>query len=479
MRYLIHFLLFSLSIQIHAQSLKEKTLAVANSEEVKNGRFSFYAKQLGSKEVLIAHDIDRRMSPASTMKLLTTYAALDILGTEHRFSTRMGYTGTLDENGLLVGDIIIEAGGDPALGAEDFADQYGNGCPIERQMAVAIRQAGIRIIQGRIIFDESIYTGIDIPNEWTWQDMGNYFAAAPHAFTYRENMMKFYFKSTGAVGSNAKIVSQDIPIPGLEIVNEVKAADIRSDQAYFYSSPYAGIIRMFGAIPLNNKSFEVKGAMPDPASCFRSVFIEALDKLNITVRSEVIPNPDVLIWERNVNQLIELRSPTLLELTNYTNMDSNNLFAEHLVRLIGSKKRGEGSHKEGINAIKDWCTAKGIDTRGIRIKDGSGLSRANSVTTKFFVDLLSQLAQEPYFESFRTGLPVAGQSGSMRRIGQGSAIDGKMFAKTGYIEDVRAYSGFLISDGNSTVFSIMANDHMLSASQMRIKMSALLEELGK
>jgi D-alanyl-D-alanine carboxypeptidase/D-alanyl-D-alanine-endopeptidase (penicillin-binding protein 4) len=236
---------------------------------------------------------------------------------------------------------------------------------------------------------------------------------------------------------------------------------------------------MFGRIPLNKKGFEVKGAMPDPSSAFKEELISSLGKMGITFSETEIKSPDELIWERDVNELIRFESPPLEVLVAHTNMKSNNLYAEHLLRQIGQKRKGEGSFTKGIAALKEWCSAKGISTTGLRIKDGSGLSRANSVSTRFFVELLTSLSKEDYYESFKSALPVAGRSGSMRRIGKGSAIEGKMYAKTGYIEDARAYCGFLEVEDEMIVFSILANDYDLSASQMRLKMASLLELLAK
>lgn len=479
MRFFLLFLFLIQGFYLSSQSIAQKTEELSSSSAVKNGRFSFYAKNLETGEVIIEKDKNRRMSPASTLKLLTTYAAMDILGVDHRFTTKIGYAGELDENGLLIGDIVVQAGGDPALGADDFMNDYGNGAPIERQVAIAIKQAGISSIEGRIIIDETIYEGIDVPDEWTWQDMGNYYAAGAHALTFKENMFKVDFRSSSKPGVLTEIENITPSIPDLDIKNHVESASIRSDQAFFYSSPDSDILKMYGKIPVNQKQFEVKGAMPNPALVFRQAIKKQLVNSGIQIMERNLPRPDVLIWQRDVFELIRFESPPLEKLIAYTNMKSNNLYAEHFLRQIGKRKKGEGSYGKGIEAIIEWCNSKNIDTKGLRIKDGSGLSRANSVCARLFVELLTSLFAEDYYHTFRDGLPIAGRSGSMRRVGQGSPIEGKVFAKTGYIEDARAYSGFLELDDQTIVFSIMANDYELSASQMRNKMAELIGLLAK
>ncbi len=479
MRSIFSILFLSLSISFLAQDLETKTRWLADSPQVKNGRFSFYAKNLRTQEVLISQDIDRKMSPASTLKLLTTYAIMDILGPDHRFTTKVGHTGIINPDGILLGDIIIEAGGDPSLGAESFKDEYGNGSPIAVQTAVAMRQSGIKEVQGKIIFDETIYEGIDVPDEWTWQDMGNYYGAGAHAFTYKDNMFKAYFKSGSQAGEETELVELDTELEDMIIENQVVSASIRSDQAFFYSSPHSSIIRMFGRIPLNKKNFEVKGALTNPKESFRKDLLKAMKNTGITKSDKEYFNADQRLAEKDVQEFTRFESPRLEELVARTNLKSVNLYAEHFLRHIGKKRNGIGSFHEGIKALKNWIEEKGLSSASLTITDGSGLSRADLVSTRFMVLLLSSLINESYYEAFKRGLPVAGRTGSMRGIGKGSAVEGKMFAKTGYIEGARGYCGFVEQGGETIAFSILANDYDLSASQMRVKMNELLIELGK
>ncbi len=480
MRVIFLFLLL-FSLVCSGQTLEESTRKLAESEKVRDGRFSFYALDLDAGNALVDYDIDRKMSPASTVKLITTYAALDILGADHRFKTQVGYRGEIDQHGTLNGNLIIEAGGDPVLDSEAFQKSYGDGSPFTSQIIAALKGRGIKTIRGVIIIDESHYAGIDVPDEWTWQDMGNYYGAGAHAFTFNENLFSIYFKSGSKPGTLTSISRTDAILRNTLLINEVRSAAINSDQAYVYSAPKSDRMIVHGEIPLNKKEFKVKAAMPHPAAEFTQRLEKAFAAADISY--EETDGGQSLAMSQGIldmTELLVMESPRLIDITSYTNLKSNNLFAEHLLRQIGKKRKNEGSFNKGAEALEEWCQSKDISTRGLRVKDGSGLSRADLVSARMMVNLMEALSKESYFNEFMKALPCAGVSGSMRRIGVGSNIAGRMYAKTGYIEGVRAYAGYLEKkEGGYIAFCMLANDYDMSASQMRKELGRLMVQLGQ
>ena len=149
--------------------------------------------ELATGEVLCSIDPNRTLTPASVQKLVSTSAALEILGPDYRFHTVIGYKGQLNRRGnVLTGDIIIKGGGDPALGSDRFAEHYGN---IIETIATAIENSGINRINGRIIADETIYDLSPASTRWSWGDLGNYYGAGPYGLSVFDNTMRIHMKT--------------------------------------------------------------------------------------------------------------------------------------------------------------------------------------------------------------------------------------------------------------------------------------------
>ena len=137
---------------------------------LKNASIGFYAFNLRDNQVIINHNGDLALVPASSLKLITTATALEVLGEAHRFTTTISYSGEI-KNGILNGNIIIKGGGDPALGSHRFRSYYG---AFLNNWATSIKALGIDSINGKIIADASIFDN-EVPATWIWQDLGNYF----------------------------------------------------------------------------------------------------------------------------------------------------------------------------------------------------------------------------------------------------------------------------------------------------------------
>jgi serine-type D-Ala-D-Ala carboxypeptidase/endopeptidase (penicillin-binding protein 4) len=460
--------------------LENKVDALAKESAMAPGQLSFKALDLSTGETLVSFDSGKRIRPASTLKVLTCYAAMDVLGPDHVFLTRVGASGRVNAEGVLIGDLIIEAGGDPALGSENFKEAYG-AAPLISQVAMALRQAGVKTIQGSICIDESIYEGPDIPEDWTWQDMGNYYAAGAHAFSYQENMFTVELQSGPQAGSLTALRKVSPELPGVYMVNEVRAATISGDEAYFYSAPQMTVMTIRGEIPLSQKAFTVKGAMPHPAAVFKAQLESSLEKmgiicLGVSTDEKVAKDAEGSIM---VEEYLRWESPRLEELIAHTLLTSDNLYAEHFTRHIALALGANGSLSEGVDAITAWAQEKGMDISAIQIKDGSGLSRSNAVTADFMVDLLSHLTVESYFPEFSLGLSIAGRTGGMKRIGKGTSIEGRLIGKSGYIEGARGYVGYDVKNGNYIAYCLLAEDYVMSPSVMRERLEDILIEMGR
>ncbi|HSH67196.1 MAG TPA: D-alanyl-D-alanine carboxypeptidase, partial [Bacteroidia bacterium] len=159
----------------------------------------------------------------------------------------------------------------------------------------------------------------------------------------------------------------------------------------------------------------------------------------------------------------------------WTNMKSINLYAEHLLKFISYKKTGLGMETKGIQIITNYWKERGVDISGFSMNDGCGLARANVITTKTEVQILSKMVKDKNFDAFYKSLPIAGKSGSLGNIGDGTFAENNLRAKSGYISMARGYAGYVKNrKGDLLCFSVLVNNYECSPTEMKRKLEKLL-----
>lgn len=467
------------------QPVKNALKLLKSDQDLKNAAISFLAVEIKTGKPIASLNPDMAMIPASTQKLFTTATVLELSGFNYRFITKIQYTGTIDTlSKILNGNIIIKGGGDPTLGSKYFYG--GKQFAFINEIILAIKSAGINKITGSVIADASIYPYTPASPKWLWEEVGNYYAVAAGGIAVYDNLYELHFKSPSKAGKSTEIVKIFPEIPNLNIQNEVLSSNIRSDQAYIYGSPYTYERIVRGTIPKSKNNFVVKGAMPDPAYFLAQKIQQQLDSVGIYCQKP--PTSIRLIKQNNQKlpgkatiTLKTLYSPKLIEIINLTNKKSNNLYAEHLLNLIAVKRRLK--EKSQLNASKEiilFWQQKGMDIAGLHIVDGSGLSRLNAISAKQFVFLLKYMkTQSKYSQAFIQTLPVAGRSGTLKYFGQNTILSGNMMAKSGSVERVRAFAGYLkTKSGKELAFSVNIANYNCSYRILKQKISNLLISLA-
>lgn len=427
--------------------------------------------------------------PASTLKIVTTAAALSILGSDFKFETKIQYDGTLDTiTGILKGNVYILGGGDPTLESEFFKDKKDSSTIVQK-WAAQLKAKGIKSIEGAIVGDASIFEDNMTPTQWIWGDMGNYFGAGACGLSYHDNKYTAKFKS-GAAGTETMITSVEPAVDNMVLVNHVTSGG-SDDNAFIYGSQYSNYRTVQGTIPSNKTDYEVDGSLPDPAYFCARQFEIALRKAGIkiskpttTVRAERDSDltekkvADAKTIEYDVKKrttLFSTFSPTLEKIVYWTNIKSLNLYAEHLLKYICYKKTGFGRETEGTMIITNFWKAKGVDVSGFFMNDGCGLARANAITTKTETQILRLMSTDKNFTAFYNSLPIAGKSGSMSSLCQGTFCENNMHAKTGYITRARGYTGYVKNKkGELLCFSLLANNYECTPTEMKLKLEKLL-----
>ena len=427
----------------------------------------FYALDINSGEVLADHRGSKAMIPASMMKVPTTIAALDVLGGSFRFETVLSYRGSL-ENGILRGDVILRGSGDPTFGSARIGK---NSDELLEAFASSIKRAGIYKVEGNLVVDNSAFPP-HVPDTWAWHDLTNYYAALPHPVNFADNQFSILFK-TGEVGTMAVLKGTNPVISGLKLDHEVMSADIRNDQTYCYGDPLGNEIRVKGALPAKRHNFEVKAAIPDPGGFFAIKLMESIQQSGVEWNGDVAHSE--VSASATGKELIRHQSPTLAEIVEQVNFHSVNLYAEALGIAL-SEKFSDVPRNEVLKHF--WTEKAGLDTRGFRPEDFSGLSHYNTVTAKQLTDMLRWVYASDNGKVWMLSLPQAGLNGTLRSFGKGTPLEANLRAKSGYMTGNRGYAGVLnVKSGRMVAFAVMVNHFEASPSAIKSELEKLLVAL--
>lgn len=405
------------------------------------------------------------LAPASTLKTISSVTAFHLLGPGFTFETSLAYTGSLSPSGILEGDLIIMGGGDPSLGSWRYEQTKPE--VMKKYWLDAIKKAGIKEINGRIIGNDQLYGTQIIPHGWIWQDIGNYYGAGATSLSWRENQFDVYFKAGIKVGEPAVLIYTAPAMPYLKLINEVKTGPAGSgDKVYAYVAPYSDLIYLRGTYAIDLAK-PVSPAIPDPAYelAFRLADTLQISGINVkrgytSWRRLQLEQP----WNAKDFRIIHSwSSPNLSALVYWFNRKSVNLYGENLLKAMALKQGRPVESAEGAGVLKQfWKQKLGIDPNSLNITDGSGLSPANRVTTLTMSKILQSAKKEPWFAPFYESLPIYNE----------------MKMKSGSIADVLAYAGYHTnSAGQQLVFSFIINNYSGSTAAIRQKMFTVLNTL--
>ena len=433
------------------------------------------------------------LMPASNMKLITTGAALHELGADWQFETSLGYDGHI-EGGTLCGDLYIIGGGDPTLGSRDSI-----AVDIERTFAqweAIIRANGINRIEGRIIGDGRWFEGMAEEPSWLLEDVGTYYGSGATGLMFYENTQSFAVSAGAEVGDPVNISPSYPQVPWMEFrYNCTTGEKGTGDKLYMYASDLAPVAEIRGTFGVDRAAKRLDCANKFPEYTCASYFHEYLSEN----RLECTGGPAGLDLHedgfRAIDSLTVMGStfsPTLDRIVFETNHASNNLYAETLLRVLGKELRGNACYDSSYVALNGVLDSLAVDaSRGARIKDGSGLSRQNYISADFICRFLQAMTKSPAYAPFLASLPVPGGNGTMQynMSGQPSSIRNRIKVKSGSMNGVRCYSGYILpsiksggqADGlpaDTIVFSILVNNCTSSTAQVRNLMDRMMAALA-
>ena len=463
------------------QKLKLYIEVLKKDPELKHASWGVMVQNAKTGEVIVDHNSEATLTPASSLKVVTTAAGLCILDSGYTYLTKLEYDGTFDSiSGILKGNLYIKGSGDPTIDSQYFKEQArGKKDTIStlNKWAKALKTKGVKSIDGSIIADASAFDDDMIPTTWIWGDIGNYYGAGASALTYHDNLYSLYFRSESS-GDSTFIDSIKPTLPNFTIKNYVKAGG-SDDNAYIFGAPYVNERYVNGTIPASKKGFDVNGSIPDPPYFMAYQLEQTLKHEGIYVSKQATTVRQLKLnneYKPGLRQTLYVHtSPPLKKIVNWTNLISNNLFAEHVLKTIAFNKTGFGSEAVGINEVVKFWSSKGMDTKGLSMYDGCGLSRYNAITSKQLSNVFYLMTKEKMYPAFYNSLPVAGKSGTMSNLCKGTCAENNIHAKSGSISKVRSFAGYATTKkGNQVCFALLFNNFDCSSSEMKQKLEKLM-----
>lgn len=439
-------------------SQEKSTEAFIGDSSLAHASVSLCVADAETGNLIIDYNSGISLTPASVMKVITSAAALELLGPSYTFKTRIGYTGTINKRfKRLKGNIIITGGGDPSLGSQYFPDHNKD---FINNWVTEIRKLGIKRISGKVISDDSYYDFQPAPGKWLWEDTGNYYGAGAFGLSVFDNSYEIHFKTLE--DNSLPVMKSIVPDDCSFDLTSFLTAYGTEDEGSVFAAPYSSKGWIAGSIPSNQEDFILKASITDPPQYLAKLVTEKLKAAGIKVRGI----PSTLRSEKNyqpekIVAVCESESPTLTELIEVLNHESVNLIAEHLIKELGKKFKNSGSTASGAKVILEFLKTAGIDTNGMFIEDGSGLSPTDAINTRELVRLLIYMKHKgKYFNEYYSSLPDAGQDGTLKNYFKDPVFFTRLKAKSGSMTRVRSYAGyFTTKSGKKMVFSIIINNY--------------------
>jgi len=441
-----------------------------NNPLMQNANISLLVKDLATNRTICQFRPNSSSTPASTMKLVTTATAMELLGPKFCFQTKLEIDGTLSSNGTLNGNLYIRGGGDPTLGSEHLGDK-----DFMTKWVEEVKKVGIKKITGKIIADETLYDDLGVNPKWTWEDIGNYYAAGAYGISYMDNTYQLVLRS-GLEGSTPEILRIVPEIPAMTFENHLTSTNIAFDSAYFYGAPHSYLRSIHGEIPANRLEYIIKGDIPNPGLLLAEHFQQRLVESGIAIQQ--LPS-DIVTKSSDRRVILVQESPALSEIIKETNVRSNNGYAEQIFRYLALNKNPVGTTNGAVQVVRSFWKSKGLPVDQLFMYDGCGLSPVDAVSSQFLVDLLIYMQTiSPNKEAFFNSLPVSGKSGTLTNFLQRTALQGKVHAKSGTISGVKSYAGYIEANNKTYVFAILVNHANGTSKAVTRKMEEFLLQLA-
>ncbi len=440
--------------------LREQLDDSFNDPNFNHAFWGVLVKSLKTGEIIYKRNADKLFNPASNTKLFTSAAALSLLGSDFVYQTNL-YANGIIKNNKLAGDLIIQGSGDPTISNRFF---NGNVTSIFEAWADSLISKGITEISGNLYGDDASFDNFGSGRGWLLDNESAWFSAPSGALSFNDNTLMIEVKPT-EINFPAEI--KVIPnTKYVTVMQKVLTVDTNSEQSIKISRlSGSNLISVNGKIKKDSKPVIEYVSIADPTLFFLTVLREVFEQKGISVKGKIgsISIAEKIILAENLSLLFTHESVPLHMIVKELNKNSNNFYAEQILKTIGLEVYNYGSSENGAKASKELFATMGINPDNMIMVDGSGLSRLNLVSPRQIVNLLTFLYSSDQFNPFYNSLPIGGVDGTLANRMKRSAAENNVRAKAGFNENVSSLSGYIKTIGGETLaFSIMINNFLAS-----------------
>ena len=415
--------------------LPDRLAKLLNEKGIPPSSISILIKEAGASIPLVSHLADRPRNPASTMKLLTTIAALDLLGPSYQWETKIYLNGTL-KAGTLKGDLVFKGSGDPWFVIERFWKLLKN-----------LQAQGLKHIDGDLVIDDHLFDQSAIDTHTLDGKPYRAYNTSPSAALINYSYTKIIVRSA----HNGLTVLTEPPISTLQIKNKVRVL------AGACNGRNGGITL---AVTAHSNRTEVTVGGQYPPTCG-----EVILKRSVLPHNQYIYGLFRYLWEEMGGSLtgtfrkgtaapgdtefLSFPSVPLGQIVTYINKFSNNVMSRNLLLTLAAEHNGASAKPEqGVAVVQRWLNTQGLKLEALNMVNGAGLTRQARLTARGLADLLEHAYYSAFGSEFKASLPLAGFDGTARRYFRDVATKGKLRLKTGRLKHVRAIAGFAETPDN-------------------------------
>lgn len=388
-------LLILAAIPLAAMTPQEAVDSFASTPRLPSGKMAVMVSDLSNGKIIASYNTRLPLIPASIMKSVTIASLSGEVNPASTWDTRVSLDGKEGEDGEWIGNLIVEASGDPTVNSPTWPASED----LVKEIVEELERRNIKRLAGKILIDESVFAGESIPPSWAKGDLGHAYGTGSHAFNFRGN----------ASGNRAE---------------------------------------------------------RNPAGVFGAALRSALARSGIAV-------DDAMMKESARKAILTHRSGEMRDIMRSCMNRSDNLFAETFLRRFGKERGGDGSTPDAARRETEHWEKMGADMEGVRIVDGSGLSRSNRVTAQFMENVLGAMQGDVDYVSY---FPLAGQEGTLRKFLAGTELDSYIALKTGSMNGIQCYAGYKLDDDFAPTHAVVVivNDFTCGRQYLRQQIEKML-----